>query len=292
VTDPLVSMPTASDPPVAPFGTLGPAGAARPPTSEDAFPIESPTVDEGFDETTDQQELRRTRGSGSKRTASGSMPAVQNSAIRRTSTGSGLRPVHRSSEPEPTGMRIDDDYREHRDDHLGGRHRHRARSGRRWSLVTLVMSGAVAVLTIFIVARMATREPPGPPELGDDATLLLGKALVDLDEGRREEGRAALATLASDRVAPSEVLAPLAKLHYRDGRLLEAQALFERLVERNPGDPEALAWLGLVQAERKDLERARESFEKALPNAKGELAERLRWLVAGQRGAAAPSRGP
>ena len=87
---------------------------------------------------------------------------------------------------------------------------------------------------------------PGPLNIDADPSLKLGQALIDLDEGRRDEARTALATLAIDRAAPSEVLATLAKLHYQDRSMVEAQALFERLVERNPRDADALAWLGLV----------------------------------------------
>lgn len=216
------------------------------------------------------------------------MGAVQSSPIVRSSAlGSGLRPVRRAgTDPEleahaSEGIAISRDDRP--DGLYDGQYGRRRRLSSQWSLPTMVLAGVAAVLAIFIVARLATRSPPGPVDVGDDPTLRLGKALIDLDEGREDQARAELATLASDQEATDEVLVPLAKLHYRDGRLLEAQALFERLVEGHPGNPGALAWLGLVQAERKEMERARATFGRALPNARGDLADRLRWLVAGER---------
>jgi len=143
----------------------------------------------------------------------------------------------------------------------------------------MLMAGAAVVLAVFIVASLATREAPIVTNIDADPNLKLGQALVDLDEGRRDAARSALATLAIDKAAPSEVLAALAKMHYQDRRLAEAEALLERLVERNPTEPEALAWLGLVQAERKDLPGAKASFGRALQGARGDLAERLKWLV-------------
>ncbi len=231
-------------------------------------PIESPTVEEGFEEATDQEERRR--ASNVKR---GGAAATGSSGLRRVATGGGIVRGRRHSEQDLEALEV-----EH--DDLGrGRRRRIAPS---WSLPTMIMAGAVVVLAIVIVARLASREVPEPVNIDADPGLKLGQALIDLDEGRRDQARVALATLAIDqpgRAAPSEVLATLAKVHYQDRSMVEAQALFERLVERNPRDADALAWLGLVQAERNELTKAQVTFEKALQGASGALAERLQWLV-------------
>lgn len=261
---------------------------ARPSTGRS--PIESPTVDEGFEETTDQQELRRARpitGTGLRRVTSGSGAIVQSSAVSVSMRGAGRRPT----DPELGAVGLESDgavtratveVAEPRVDAFETPPRRASRSrvrAPRWTLPTWIMAGVAVVLAIFIMARLATREPAGPPDPGADPNLRLGKALVALDEGRRDEARAALSTLASDEAAASEALAALAKMHHQDGRLLEAQALLERLALRSPRDPEVLAWLGLIQAERRELTQARQTFERALPTASGDLAERLRWLA-------------
>ena len=228
-------------------------------------PIESPTVEEGFEESTDQQERRHR--SNVKR---GGAAATGSSGLRRVATGGGLVRGRRQSEQDLDALEL-----EHED--LERPRRRRIAPG--WSLPTMIMAGAAVVLAIVIVARIASRETPEPVNIDADPSLKLGQALIDLDEGRRDEARTALATLAIDRAAPSEVLATLAKLHYQDRSMVEAQALFERLVERNPRDADALAWLGLVQAERNELTKAQSTFEKALQGANGALAERLQPLV-------------
>jgi len=273
-------------------------------------PIESPTVDEGFDESTDQEERRRPRagyvgqpmrpersapstGSGLRRVAGGSAALTRGAGRRATD------PEMEGLGPETDDRRSDDGFDErttmtgrystedtnasaarYSDEPVRGRRSLSRKVGRGgWSLPTMVMAGAAVVLAIFIVARLATRETPVVTNIDADPNLKLGQALVDLDEGRRDAARTALVTLAIDKAAPSEALAALAKMHYQDRRLAEAQALFERLVERNPSEPDALAWLGLVQAERKDLGQATSNFSKALQGARGDLAERLKWLV-------------
>lgn len=294
-------------------------------------PIESPTVDEGFDESTDQEEKRRPRaghtgaskrpgksgpatGSGLRRVAGGSAAAIVNERSGRRPTDpemAAIGPVLGHEQRDERRNEKGDDERSAATGRFGseeiaeasaryadepgrGRRGPRVRGERRagWSLPTMVMAGAAVVLAIFIVARIATRETPVVVNVDADPTLKLGQALVDLDEGRRDAARTALATLAIDQAAPSEVLAALAKMHYQDRRLAEAQALVERWVERNPMEPEALAWLGLVQAERKDMPRAAANFEKALQGARGDLAERLKWLVPKPPVAPAPAPAP
>ncbi|MBL8786452.1 MAG: tetratricopeptide repeat protein, partial [Deltaproteobacteria bacterium] len=102
----------------------------------------------------------------------------------------------------------------------------------------------------------------------------------DLAEGRRTEARATLAALAAEPTASSGALAALARVHYADRRLAEAEALFERLAERTPKSAEVQAWLGLVKAERGQPDAAREAFRKAAaagPSAM--LGERLKRVI-------------
>lgn len=157
----------------------------------------------------------------------------------------------------------------------------------RWGVLTLVLAGLAALLVLLIVWRLATRESAPVVDVAQDRELAFGQALIDLDEGRRDAARTALAALSSEPAATSETLAALARLHYEDGRFAEAQGLLERLAERHPRDPIVLAWLGLVQSERGDLQRATVSFDRALDPAGNSagggadraLAERLEKLV-------------
>ena len=213
-------------------------------------PIESPTVDEGyFDEATDQTQKKRPRAgyiAGQKRgqPAAASPGPTTASGLRRVSGGSQALPVRTAAKTDPEL----DGYEDH-----GGRRARRSGARPAWSLPTMVMAGAAVVLALFIGVRLATKdggEAAAPIDTSADPQLKLGQALIDLDEGRRDQARTALAALAVEASAPSEVLAALARMHYQDGRLVEAQSLLERIVERNPGDADALAWLGLVQAGR------------------------------------------
>lgn len=157
----------------------------------------------------------------------------------------------------------------------------------RWGVLTLVLAGLAALLVLLVVWRLATRESAPVVDVAQDRELSFGQALIDLDEGRRDAARTALAALSSEPAATSETLAALARLHYEDGRFAEAQGLLERLAERHPRDPIVLAWLGLVQSERGDLQRATVSFDRALDpagnpaggGADRALAERLEKLV-------------
>lgn len=140
--------------------------------------------------------------------------------------------------------------------------------------LTLVLSLVLVALLVFVVFRLATRETvTAAPE---DFETRFGRALLELDAGRRDAARSELAALVVAPEAPSGAVSMLARIFYEDGRLPESQALLERLVERHPRDAEVLSWLGLVLLERDEVERARELFERARRvGPTGTLASRL-----------------
>jgi hypothetical protein len=274
------------------------AAAGAPPSEPRRVEPPPPHDDNIFDEKTDQS----LKGPG-RQLSMGAAIAPSTGTHRRVTdrgTGGGLRRVASASQGLPRGSGPGRKQKP-TDPELGldaapkrtlgsimGR-RGGDRSGG-WSLATMVMAGVAAVLALFIVWRLATKTTPPAPDIDGDPQLVLGQALSDLAEGRRDAARSALARLAVERAAASEALATLALIHYEDRRLVEAEALFERLVERNPRDAVTLAWLGLVQAERNDPQRAAVSFARARQGAKGPLAERLGRLVSGA-GGDAPLRG-
>lgn len=247
------------------------AEARRPAMVDPEKTVDEYFGDDGFDEATDQRPRETQRET--LRAPAESVGAAPSGGLRRN-TDRGLRRI------TGTGMAA----------HGGGGPRRAAesetvdpylrprRGGASWQLPTVIMAGVALVLAIFIVWRLATRETV-KPDISGDKQLVLGQALIDLDEGRRDAARTALSTLAAEPMAGSETLAALARLHYEDRRLPEAQALLERLAERQPRDAIVLAWLGLVQSERSDLQRATVSFDRALDGADRALAERLQKLV-------------
>lgn len=146
------------------------------------------------------------------------------------------------------------------------------------SPVTWVLTLALVGLGAFVAFRLATREPV--VKAAEDHETRYGRALLDLDAGKREAARSGLASLVVAPEAPSGALSMLARIFYEDGRLAESEALLVRLVERHPRDAEALAWLGLVQLERDDLAKARETFEKARKVApQGALSRQIESLL-------------
>lgn len=161
-----------------------------------------------------------------------------------------------------------------------------ARLARSTSPLTWVLVAVLVGLGAFVAYRLATREAVAPPV--EDAEVKLGRALLDLDGGRKDQARIALAALVVSPEAPSGALSTLARLHYEDGRLAEAEALLERLAQRHPRDPEVLGWLGLVQLERDNVTRARETLERAKKAASpGALLRQLESLL-GPSGTQAP----
>ena len=142
-----------------------------------------------------------------------------------------------------------------------------------WVLVLLLVG-----LTAFVGYRLATREAPVAQV--EDHETRFGKALLALDEGKRDLARSELAALVVAPEAPNGALSMLARIFYEDGRLAEAEALLARLSERLPRDPEVLSWLGLVQLERNDLAKAKETLEKARQVAPaGALSRQLQGLL-------------
>jgi CheY-like chemotaxis protein len=154
----------------------------------------------------------------------------------------------------------------------------RSARGNAASPMTWALSLVLVALAVFIVFRLTNREVVTP--VADDYETRLGRALLDLDAGKRDAARSELATLVVASEAPSGAISMLARLHYEDGRLPEAQALLERLGERHPRDAEVFAWLGLVQLERDQVAEARASFEKAQKAApSGSLSRQLDALL-------------
>lgn len=152
-------------------------------------------------------------------------------------------------------------------------------------VLTLLLVGVVA----FVGYRLATREAPTAQV--EDHETRFGKALLALDEGKRDAARSELAALVVAPEAPNGALSMLARIFYEDGRLAEAEALLARLSERLPRDPEVLSWLGLVQLERNDLVKAKETLEKARQVAPaGALSRQLEGLLKAQD--KAPGVGP
>ena len=129
------------------------------------------------------------------------------------------------------------------------------------SPMTWALSLVLVALAVFVAFRLTNRETVAP--VADDYETRLGRALLDLDAGKRDGARSQLATLVVASEAPSGAISMLARLHYEDGRLPESQALLERLADRHPRDAEVFAWLGLVQLERDQIPQARVNFEKA-----------------------------
>jgi len=146
------------------------------------------------------------------------------------------------------------------------------------SPITWALSLVLLALAVFIVIRLTGREAVTP--VADDYETRFGRALLELDAGKRDAARSQLATLVVASEAPSGAISMLARLHYEDGRLPEAQALLERLAERHPRDAEVFAWLGLVQLERDQIPEARMSFEKAQKaEPSGSLSRQLEALL-------------
>jgi tetratricopeptide (TPR) repeat protein len=69
--------------------------------------------------------------------------------------------------------------------------------------------------------------------------------------------------LELDPDAEAAVLS-LARIYARTGRQAEALSELDSLLKENPGDFQALALSGMLQTERKEFERARTTYEKAL----------------------------
>ena len=265
----------ASAPTAPPMETLR-AEPRRPAMVDPEKTVDEYYGDDGFDEATDQRPRETQRET--QRAPAESVAGAPSLGLRRN-TDRGLRRITGTG---GTGVaarggggqrRAEEGESETVDPYL------RPRRGRAsWQLPTIAMAGVALVLALFIVWRLATRDTL-KPDVSGDKQLVLGQALIDLDEGRRDAARTALSTLAAEPLAGSETLAALARLHYEDRRLPEAQALLERLAERQPRDAVVLAWLGLVQSERSDLQRATVSFDRALDGADRALAERLQKLV-------------
>ncbi len=73
-----------------------------------------------------------------------------------------------------------------------------------------------------------------------------------------------------------------ASAHHRSGRLAEAEALYDEILRRQPGHPEALNLLGVLHAQRRQFDRARELLAAAIaarpddPRYQANLARTLR----------------
>jgi len=252
-------------------------GDTRRPSMVDPEKTVDEDYDDGFEEPTDQ----RPRGAAD---------AAQQPRTPAAGGGSSLGGLRRNTDRGLQRLAGGGGATTHRRDAIGGRRslgeleaiETGARPGRArasWGLSTLILAGIAALVLVVIVWRLATKEGAPAVDLSQDKELTLGQALIDLDEGRRDAARTTLSGLAAEPTAGSEALAALARLHYEDRRLPEAQGLLERLAERHPRDPIVLAWLGLVQSERSDLQRATVSFDRAMDGADRALAERLEKLV-------------
>ncbi len=146
------------------------------------------------------------------------------------------------------------------------------------------VQGLVAMLvlmTSLLVWRLASREEN--PGLSDEIGTRLGRALIAVESGQREEGIAQLEGIARDGRAPVVALTSLARLVLEDGDLPRARRLLERAVLRSPGMTELQIWLGLLAFEDGDVEAARRALEGAKKMRASDAAVRgLEALVSGQ----------
>ncbi len=75
-------------------------------------------------------------------------------------------------------------------------------------------------------------------------------------QGRYEEAREHLETLADGGVEAPEIWLNHGHLHLAEGRPAAAEAMFRRILECRPGDLEARKWLGIVLTHRRQLDEA------------------------------------
>lgn len=137
--------------------------------------------------------------------------------------------------------------------------------------LVVVLSIAAFALAIFVVWRvLANAEHPSTPAsastvapLPDDNEVRFGAALAELEAGHLDVAEGQLAELAAGPAAPDGALAALARLYFRQGKLMEAESVLTRMTTIGRADARVWAWLGLVRAQRQDLDGARGAFAKA-----------------------------
>ncbi|MCC6621972.1 MAG: DUF4388 domain-containing protein [Deltaproteobacteria bacterium] len=139
---------------------------------------------------------------------------------------------------------------------------------RDWAVIGLaVVAFALAVFIVWRVIANAGVTSAAPaaavdPRTSPDPEIRYGAALGEIEAGRLDVGMGLLEELVRGDKPPAGALATLAKVYYDTGRLMQAEAMLTRITAAG-GDARAWAWLGVVRAERQDLDGARGAFVRA-----------------------------
>ncbi|MFO0746836.1 MAG: DUF4388 domain-containing protein [Myxococcota bacterium] len=266
--------------------TLAPPGLGD---SARASAMGRDTIDDGFDEPTDQEVRRERRRAASEVVARVSVPSAPATAAAGVpASRSGLRRMTASRMPpkdepgldQPTAPPV------RRIQVPTDRMKSKATLGRPARLDGLVIAMAIAAfaLAVFVVWRVLANGASAPTpvavsaELPKDPEVRYGAALADLEAGKKAEAMAGLEALAEESSPPEGALALLARLYYGTGRLMEAESVLTRLTATGKGDARTWAWLGLVRAGGLGPEGARGRSSRRARRAPAELEQRLEKL--------------
>ncbi|MCA9514447.1 MAG: tetratricopeptide repeat protein, partial [Myxococcales bacterium] len=161
--------------------------------------------------------------------------------------------------------------------------------GRPFPWLVAALGVVLAAVTIFVVAKLATKEPAPPPapsqvaptlSAEEEAQVRFGEAVMALDAGDDAKAEKLLTALLEGGNNSDGVMAGLVRLYVADGRLKEAEQLLGALGRQRPEDARVQALLGVVMTRRGQPEEAARAFARARELAPaGPLADRLEALT-------------